>query len=233
MVNAVSSKLPVLFVSCDADALELQGGANSALSRMVLGKHYRGMVVISIGREISAPVIYHLKGDGSVRDNIQSLLSSQGVVPETVTPKADARDSLLGQMLSDSPGELVELVLNLGMTELEYRRFGMSLEGLREQDYLVICLDDKANRQEGGHVLLHNRHLREMLNGWVENQKWSEVMSFKGQFAATAPADRLDDPTICLLNAAFTLGGSCYPQRMFSSGMSNGDSRLSGFGWMR
>ena len=104
---------------------------------------------------------------------------------------------------------------------------------LREQDVLLICLDDKACHREADGISLHDRHLRELLNAWAQDQQWGAVMSFKGDAAGSAQNNRLDDPTVCLLNAAFTLGGSQFPQRMFSSGMNNAAQMLSGFGWMR
>ncbi len=112
-------------------------------------------------------------------------------------------------------------------------RVGRCLEVLREQDVLVICLDDKECHSKADSISLHDRHLRELLSAWAQDQQWGAVMSFKGDTAGPAQASRLDDPTVCLLNAAFSLGGSQFPQRMFSSGMNNAAQMLSGFGWMR
>ena len=93
----------------------------------------------------------------------------------------------------------------------------------------MICLDDKRESR----VALHDRHLREMISGWVQDQQWGAAISFKGGQSGNRHHRKLEDPTVCLLNAAFTLGGCKFPQRMFSSGMNNAGQMLSGFGWMR
>ena len=82
----------------------------------------------------------------------------------------------------------------------------------------MICLDD---------------NLRELLSAWAQDQRWGTAMSFKGDAASPAQNTRLDDPTVCLLNTAFTLGGLQFPQRMFSSGMNNVAQKVTGFGWLQ
>ncbi|MGP9831789.1 hypothetical protein [Marinobacter sp. NSM] len=227
------SKLPVLFVSCDADNIQSREQAGSGPARMIWGKQYKSVVVISTSADQTAPEILRLKGNGETAGRVRALLSSQGLAPEVSTREVSSRHDLFRILLAEEPGELTELVLNTGMSELEYRRVGLCLEVLREQDVLVICLDDKACHRETDGISLHDRHLRELLSAWAQDQQWGAVMSFKGDAAGPAQSRRLDDPTVCLLNAAFTLGGSQFPQRMFSSGMNNAAQMLSGFGWMR
>ncbi|RBP31777.1 hypothetical protein DET50_1051 [Marinobacter pelagius] len=223
------NKLPVLFVSCNAGSLQSQQDAGSGPARMIWGKRYQSVVLISTDTDLQAPLIVHLKGSADRSESIHRLLGSQGFAPDSRSYSPNSRDGLLRVLLSEEPGDLSELRLNTGMSEQEYRRIGQCLEVLREQGVLIICLDDKADSQ----VLLHDRHLREMINGWVQDQQWGTVMKFKGDAPKIAPTLRLDDPTVCLLNAAFSLGGSQFPQRMFSSGMDNSTRMLSGFGWMR
>lgn len=226
-------KLPVLFVSCDAVNIQSREQACQGPARMIWGKRYKSVVVISSRADHKAPEILQLKGDGSTAVGIKALLSGQGFEPEVGSRDVSSRHHLFRVLLAEEPGELTELILNTGMSELEYRRIGRCLEVLREQDVLVICLDDKACHREAGGISLHDRHLRELLSAWVQDQQWGAAMSFKGDAAGPAQTNRLDDPTVCLLNAAFTLGGSQFPQRMFSSGMNNAAQMLSGFGWMR
>ncbi|MAB34448.1 MULTISPECIES: hypothetical protein [Pseudomonadota] len=227
------SKLPVLFVSCDADNIQSQEQAGSGPARMIWGKQYKSVVVISSSAGQNAPEILQLKGNGSTGGRIKALLSDQGFEPEVHSRDVSSRHQLFRVLLAEEPGELTELILNTSMSELEYRRVGRCLEVLREQDVLVICLDDKPCHREADGVSLHDRHLRELLSAWAQDQQWVAVMSFKGDAAGSTQTNRLDDPTVCLLNAAFTLGGSQFPQRMFSSGMNNAAQMLSGFGWMR
>ena len=161
------------------------------------------------------------------------MLAAQGLTAEVHSRSVSSRHQLFRILLAEEPEELTELVLNTGMTELEYRRVGLCLEVLREQDVLVIRLDDTACQSEAGGISLHYRHLRELLSAWAQDQQWGAVISFKGDSVAPAQTHPLDDPTVCLLNAAFTLGGSQFPQRMFSSGMNNAAQTLCRFGWMR
>lgn len=222
-------KLPVLFVSCNVNSLQSERRAGSGPARMIWGRRYESVVLISTDKDLEAPLVVHLKGGAERAESIHSLLGSQGFTPGFQPERASSRDGLLHVLLSEEPGDLSELRLNTGMSEQEYRRIGQCLEVLREQGVLIICLDDKADSQ----VLLNDRHLREMINSWVQDQQWGAVMTFKGDSPKTTPTLRLDDPTVCLLNAAFSLGGSQFPQRMFSSGMNNSARMLSGFGWMR
>lgn len=223
------NKLPVLFVSCNASSLQAQQQAGSGPARMIWGKHFESVVLISTDADLQAPLVVPLKGGAARAERIQALLSSQGFKASIQSEPASTRDGLLHVLLSEEPGDLSEVRLNTGMSEQEYRRIGQCLEVLREQGVLIICLDDKTDSQ----VLLHDRHLREMINSWVQDQQWGDVMTFKGGSQKIVPTLRLDDPTVCLLNAAFGLGGSQFPQRMFSSGMDNSERMLSGFGWMR
>lgn len=200
---------------------------------MIWGKRYDHVVIISISSGIQSPDIVHQKDQDDTAGKIRTLLIEQGFGSGVHAQELLNRESLLKTLLTEQPGELTELILNTGMSELEYRRVGQCLEVLREQGVLVICLDDMAGHQGGSRISLHDRHLREMIHGWVQDQQWGSVMSFKGDVPRTAPSVPLDDPTVCLLNAAFSLGGSQFPQRMFGSSMNNAAQRLSGFGWMR
>jgi len=227
------TKLPVLFVSCNAENIQTQSGGCSGPARMIWGKRFKSVVVMSTRSDQAGPELHILKGKGTTAGKIQALLSGQGFTPEIGSTSSSDRARLLEALLAEEPHEVTELILNTGMSEHEYRQVGLCLEVLREQDVLVICLDDKANHKDKVGVSLHDRRLREMLSGWEQDQKWGAVMSFKGASERSQQIARLDDPTVCLLNAAFTLGGSQFPQRMFSSGMNNAEQTLSGFGWMK
>nr|WP_297402924.1 hypothetical protein [uncultured Marinobacter sp.] len=222
------NKLPVLFVSCNVESLQTKQQASSGPARMIWGKWYKSVVLISTDSDLRAPLVMHLSGSADRAEAIHSQLNQQGFTPGILTEVANTRRDLLKVLLSEEPGDLSELRLNTGMSEYDYRRVGQCLEVLREQGVLIVCLDDKASTK----VSPHDRHLREMISGWVQDQQWGAVMTFKGITEQNA-APKLDDPTVCLLNAAFSLGGSRFPQRMFSSGMNNEAQTLSGFGWMR
>ncbi|MEP3560836.1 MAG: hypothetical protein ABJM19_09185 [Marinobacter sp.] len=227
------SKLPVLFVTCNSESLDLNDHVVSGPARMVWGRSYQSVVLISTNQCIVVPRVVPMKGSGVNAETMCDLLKGQGFVPEVKARTGQSRDKLLAVLLAKKPESISELELNTGMSELEYRKVGKCLEVLRDQGVLLICLDDKTGHTGDERASLDNRHLREMLNTWVDDQRWGEAMSFKGEPKHAAPAIRLDDPTICLLNAAFTLGGSQFPQRMFSTGMNKVNQTLSGFGWMK
>ncbi|PPI83699.1 hypothetical protein KEHDKFFH_12865 [Marinobacter maroccanus] len=196
---------------------------------MIWGERVRSVLLISTDTSLQAPLITHLKGKTDRSERIFSLLSSRGFTPGIQTKNSEARENLLRALLSEDPEDLFELRLNTGMSESDYRRVGQCLETMREQGVLVICLDDKA----GSEISPNDRHLREMISGWVQDQQWGAAISFKGESLENQRNPKLEDPTVCLLTAAFTLGGCKFPQRMFSSGMNSVGHMLSGFGWMR
>ena len=229
VLEAIVDKLPVLFVSCDARSLEAQRQAGSGPARMIWGQSVRSVLLLSTDTSLQAPLVTHLKGDHERSERVFSLLSARGFAPAIQNETSEGRENFLRALLSEEPADLSELRLNTGMSEGEYRLVGQCLETIREQGVLVICLDDKRESR----VALHDRHLREMISGWVQDQQWGAAISFKGGQSGNRHHRKLEDPTVCLLNAAFTLGGCKFPQRMFSSGMNNAGQMLSGFGWMR
>lgn len=228
------NKLPVLFVSCNVETLRAHQGG-SGLARIIWGKHYDSVLLISSGEGIREPEILRLAGRGTDALLMQTLLQEQGFAPGIFSPVSSERRQLLRALLSDAPGELTELRLNTGMAESDYRRIGQSLETLREQSVLVICLDDTADLAGGGSISLHDRQLRELLHGWAEDQQWSSAMSgaeFRAGTRAKTDSRSLEDPTVCILTTAFSLGGSQIPQRMFGSYLNDAKQTLSGYGWM-
>lgn len=227
------NKLPVLFVTCNVENLPLQAQASSGLARILSGMQYDSVVLISTGPGLSAPEIRCLQGACDAADKIRELLNLGAVSSKTPPERVDSRQRLLRVLLADEPGEVSELSLNTGMNELEYRHLGQCLRGLREQGVLIICLDDITGQGDDRRVALHNRQLRDMIGGWVLDQQWDSALSFRGDRPREGVSMRLDDPTVCLLNAAFSLGDSKFPQRMFSSRLNPANQSLSGFGWMR
>lgn len=227
------NKLPVLFVSCNVERLPFQAQASSGLTRLLRGMHYDSVLLISSDPGMPGPEVRCTTGDGGTAEKIRRLLNLADVSSRTPPERASHREKLLRVLLADEPQDVSELNLNTGMSELEYRRLGQCLRGLRERGVLMICLDDIEGQDEGRGVALHDRQLRDMIGGWVLDQQWGAALSFKGDMPRAVSVSVLDDPTVCLLNAAFSLGDSKFPQRMFSSRMSEANQSLSGFGWMR
>lgn len=227
------SKLPVLFVSCNAETLHGQAQSGSGPARMVWGRSYQSVVLIRTRLHLEGLTISTLKGAEGHIQKIQALLRKQGFTLSTESQTAERQHEIVRSLLKDEPGDLAELSLGTGMTEAEYRRIGECLEVMRDYGALLLCLDDTSQRDDDGDFSLHDRHLRDMINGWVQNQQWESVVRFRGDVTQTNTTVRLDNPTVCLLNAAFGLGGSQFPQRLFSSSMNNAEQALTGYGWMR
>lgn len=223
-------KLPVIFVSCNADRLQSPESGQTGPARLIWGKHYRSVVLLSTNRTGDGCALRDLKSSNAGVERIHSMLEAEGFTISVDEPSEGDRSGLLESFLFEQPDDIVELSLSTGMPEDAYRQVGVSLEGLREQGVLIICVDDKPDDCA---VSLHNQHLRNLIDGWIHDQQWSSAASFKGSNTAPEPEKRLTDPTVCLLKAAFSLGGSQSPQRMFSSGMNSSAQALSGFGWMR
>ena len=125
------TKLPALFVSCDADNIQSSGQACSGPARMIWGKHYKSVVIISSRCDHKTPEILQLKGDGGTAGRIKALLSGHCFEPEVCSRDVSSRHQLFRVLLAEEPGELTELILNTGMSELEYRPVGRCLEVLR------------------------------------------------------------------------------------------------------
>lgn len=228
------NKLPVLFVSCNSEALEAHQ-ESSGLARIIWGRRYDSVLLISSGEDIDQPEILRLTGEGNLALSMQSLLQVQGFAPGIFSRDSGERAQLLRSLLANEPRELTELRLNTGMTETEYRSIGHCLEVLREQRVLVICLDDTKGLHDSGSVSLHDRQLRELIQGWADDQRWSAALSgaeFRAGVKARKGERPLEDPTVCILNTAFSLGGSQIPQRMFGSYLNDARQTLSGYGWM-
>ena len=88
------TKLPVLFVSCDADSIQSREQTCSGPARMIWGKQYKSVVVISSRADQKAPEILQLKGNGSTAGRIKTLLSDQGFEPEVHSRDVVSRHQL-------------------------------------------------------------------------------------------------------------------------------------------
>lgn len=227
------TKLPVLFVSCHAGSLKLHEDSSSGAARMIWGKPFNSVVLVSTRTGGDPAQIVRIKGDGATTEAIKAMLSAQNQPPDVVLCKDSDRPALVQALLGRELDEITELQLNTGLGEQDYRRIGQSLEALRDQGVLMLCLNNRDELEGEARTAAHDRQLREILNRWVQDQQWGAAVSLKGEKPRSVPTLRLDDPTLCLLNAAFSLGGSQFPQRMFSSGMNCAHQMLSGFGWMR
>jgi hypothetical protein len=216
--------LPVLFVSCHVEELVSQGGAITGPSRMVWGKHYDSVVMVSMAPP-GTPDTLHLQGEGTVSEKILSLLKRHGLSPVVHPEGTGERSLLLNILLAQGVKELIEIRLGTGMGLLDYRDIGRCLAVMREQGTLVIGLDDTTGFSCNRSGSTHNHYLRKILGRWAQGDQC--VPSDMGSACC------LSDPSACLLNIAFAMGGSRFPQRIFSSHMSQSRSTVFGYGWLR
>lgn len=227
------TKLPVLFVSCRVENLQVRNEAGTGPARMVWDKEYRSVLLIGSTSNSDHPKIRPIAGEGTQVGVLRTLLAEQGFTPQIDACGSERRQKLVSNLLNREPGEITEVSLSTGMLEMDYHRIGQCLEAMREDGVLIICLDDHTRQQDQNDFSLENRRLRNILNDWVRNRQWDSVISFNGNTRPPTAAATLENPTLCLLRAAFSLGGQTYPQRIFSSGMSTSGRTVSGFGWMR
>ncbi|PWV69039.1 hypothetical protein [Halomonas sp. A11-A] len=216
--------LPALFVSCDVEDIKLHGEAFSGPSRMVWGKHYDTVVLVSID-PCGASGKLHLNGEGSAAEKVYSLLKDNGLSPVVNPGGVSERRQQLNTLLSQRVTDLVEIRLSTGMALLDYQDVGRSLTLLRKQGALVISLDERKGLHCSRYGGAYNNYLRGILKRWVSGDSY--VPSDMGSSLC------LSDSAACVLNVAFSMGDFKFPQRIFSKHMSHGSNSAFGYGWLQ
>lgn len=144
---------------------------------------------------------------------------------------------LAESMMPLVPEEVVELRLNTGMTSEHYRDIGHYLERLRDQGVLLICLDRlETDGNNASHTQPHKSYVRQLIRQWEDEHRWVKALANSG-LSGTPPApgqgNPIADPTLCVLNTAFSLGGMKAPQRLFGFSLNENSQSLAGYGWMQ
>lgn len=229
------TKLPVLYVSCDRAALKASR-AQSSIRRLTRDRDVGSVVFITLDAGLAAPKIYHQTGSNSVACQLQSLLSAEGFGPVEVSGDSGDLMAFASTLTSSTSGEVTELRLNLGMTGAYYRGIGRCLEVCRDRGVLIICFD-QTDAGEVGNVRSqpHNAYIRNLISQWEDQQRWARAFSKPGagEEQSSDSGELLSDPTLCILNTAFSLGGMQVPQRVFGSALNEGRQSLAGYGWMQ
>lgn len=231
------TKLPVLYLSCETAALTGPKG-QSSLRRLIP----RDLVVDSVAFITSEkggaqPEILHQCGEGVLARRLQSDMQARGF-DAAVSGSRETRLKLLAEsMVQLIPNEVIELRLNTGMTSKHYRDIGHCLEALRDQSILLICLDRLENDGKNeSHPQPHDRYIRNLIRQWEDEQRWVKAMSksgVRGSRSTAANDSPVADPTLCVLNTAFSLGGMIAPQRLFGFSLNENNQSLAGYGWMQ
>ncbi|AZR40840.1 class III extradiol ring-cleavage dioxygenase family protein [Marinobacter salarius] len=231
------AKLPVLYLSCETEALIGPKG-QSSLRRLIK----QDLVVASVAFITSETggaqlEIFDQCGEKVLARRLQTELKTRGFDVSVSGSHEHGLKTLVKSMMQLAPEEVIELQLNTGMTSEHYRTIGHCLEALRNQGVLLICLDRLEN--VGNHVdhpQPHDSYIRNLIRQWEDEHQWAKAMS-KSDFGAShsnpgakAP---VADPTLCVLNTAFSLGGMQAPQRLFGFSLNENGQSLAGYGWMQ
>lgn len=231
------SKLPVLYLSCETKALTGAKGQES-LRRLVP----RNLVVDSVAFITSEeggarPEILHQCGEGVLARRLQSDMKERGFEVAVSGSRGPGLELLAKSMTQLVPEEVIELRLNTGMTSQHYREIGHCLETLRDQGVLLICLDRlEAGGGNASYHQPHDSYIRNLIRQWEDEQRWVKAMSnssLRGGGPSAANGSPVAEPTLCVLNTAFSLGGMRAPQRLFGFSLNENRQSLAGYGWMQ
>lgn len=231
------TKLPVLYLSCETEALKGPKGQASLRRLIRPDLVVANVAFITSKRGGAQPEIFHQCGEGILARRLQSGMAERGFDVAVSGSREQGLKALAESMTPLAPEEVIELQLNTGMTSEHYRDIGHCLEALRNQGILLICLDrlEKAGNYVD-HPQPHDSYLRNLIRQWEDEHRWVKAMS-KSDLGAShinpeseAP---VADPTLCVLNTAFSLGGMQAPQRLFGFSLNENSQSLAGYGWMQ
>lgn len=234
--TAVSQRpLPALYLSC-ADQLPSNNNGTPLLDRL-LDTHLppRGIAFITLQPDLASPQLASPERSQLVSE-IQKLLSQQGLDTTPADQLSPRIQQLQQQLFGQPPATSVELQLNTGLSAQSYRQLGQNLQQLRNRGILLICLDrTPGSLNRDTYHPPHDAYWRELIQQWVAEQQWQQAIrqadTDKGM--ANHANTLISDASLCLMHAAFALGGLCQPQRFFGYGLDDQAHALAGFGWMR
>lgn len=229
-------KLPVFYLSCDRDAYS-DPISQPRLRRLIKRDMQVGNVTFITSRKgADTPEIFHQCGKGVLAERLQSLMAKRGFQAKIQGGRDPGLELLACNMMGVAPEEVIELRLNTGMTSDDYRQIGHCLEALREQDVLLICLDQKEPGESEMNHQPHDAYIRNLIQQWEHEQLWLQAMSGARPARRRARSGQdvpLADPRLCVLNTAFSLGGLKAPQRVFGFALNEDSHSFAGYGWMQ
>lgn len=231
------TRLPVLYLSCEAEALIGPRG-QASLRRLLRQDHVIDSVAFITSEKGGAqPEIFHLCDKGVLAKRLQSDMQARRF-DVAVSGSRDSGLKLLAEsMMQLVPEEVIELRLNTGMTSDHYRNIGHCLEALREQGVLLICLDRlDTDGNNASYHQPHDSYIRNLIRQWEDEQRWVKAMSnsnLRGYGSSAANGIPVAEPTLCVLITAFSLGGMRAPERLFGFSLNENRRSLTGYGWMQ
>lgn len=234
--TAVSQRpLPALYLSC-AEQLPSNTAGTPLLDRLLDARlPPQGIVFITLQPDLASPQLACSVASELVNE-MQQLLTQQGQSSSLSNQLSPRIQQLQQQLFRQPPETCIELQLNTGLSAQAYRKLGHSLQQLRNQGVLLICLDrtPEPHSRDDYHPP-HDAYWRELIQQWVMEQQWQQAI--KQTDAESDQAGGTDtlisNASLGLMHAAFALGGLCQPQRFFGYGLDDQANALAGFGWMR
>tara|TARA_R110000796_G_scaffold169508_2_gene286369 strand:+ start:28154 stop:28816 length:663 start_codon:yes stop_codon:yes gene_type:complete len=181
--------------------------------------------------------LYCISPDTPLVAELRFLLEALGHTPAFHQAQDELLTRLASQLFVQSPACIIELRMGCGMAAGQYRRLGESLLQLRERQVMLICVDQVPGDVDPQlYRGPYDPYWRRLLSQWVEERNWIDALSASALCVAaslsSSDLDLINDNTLCLLHAAFGLGGSRAPERLFGFDLDDQQRALSGYGWM-
>ncbi|PAU88070.1 hypothetical protein CK507_05780 [Pseudomonas sp. WN033] len=231
---ASTRTLPALFLSC-RDGRPAVSRPAPLISRLVEpGTAVEAVVFITMDH---AEPGARLSGGPAGSERLQSLarlLAGQGLVVQIERLPGPALADVAAELCEPTLDECIELCLSRDLGARRCRQIGQALSTWREDNVLLVCLDRvRDEARADGLRPLHDPYWRGLMSHWVEQQQWRQAMSGSAELAFDPSQDEDDGTdTLCLLQAAFGLGGQHMPERLFGFDLDDTCLALSGYGWM-
>lgn len=230
------TKLPVLYLSCETEALAGPKGQASVCRLIRQDLVVDRVVFITSEKGGVQPEIFHQCGESVLARRLRSDMQARGFDLVVKGSQGPGLKLLAESVVQLVPEEVIELRLNTGMTCEHYRDIGHCLESLRDQGVLLICLDRlETDDSSANHHQPHATYIRSLIRQWEDEQRWVKAMAKSGLSGTRSPSgdnSPVAEPTLCVLNTAFSLGGMKAPQRLFGFSMNENSRSLAGYGWM-
>lgn len=230
-------RLPALFLSSRCGLTEAARPL-PLIDRLVdVGSPIQAVVFITSQDELRQPQVRSTQHGGAFCAELADVLTELGY-PFSPSAACTPRVSVLASMLFESlPAECIELHLGLDMSLGQCRELGQALQNWRDRRVLLVCLDQiPLDIEPGSYCSPYDPYWRGLMQGWVEEQQWLNALpsSLSERSKRTAPGGQRQpaETSVCLLQAAFGLGGLRLPERLFGFDLDDSQRALSGFGWM-
>lgn len=229
-------RLPVLYLSC-RDSLAQVPRPLSLIGRLVdPNSRIDAVVFITTSADSHQPQLLCPASAGRLKDQLSLLLTKLGY-PVACDGRTTASVAAWASMLFEqAPVDYIELRLSVAMSMAQCRELGQALQSWRERKVLLVCLDQvPLSVEPQSYRGPHDPYWRNLMNQWVDEQRWYEALTDNALQTHPGAEHRqrsLDDASLCLLHAAFGLGGLRLPERLFGFDLDDSQRALSGYGWM-